>query len=92
MGVIPLDFDTILIFGGERNSKEYRNAYIYEFFENKFYKFNDLEKNSNFIMNPIYYAGKYILFDFKNNIHEFNLDTLMFEHKVFNRDEELKNL
>ena len=33
MGVITLDFDRMLIFGGERNNKEYKEAYIYEFYE-----------------------------------------------------------
>ncbi len=92
MGVIPLDFDTILIFGGERHGKEYKEAYIYEFWEDKFYKFSDMVKNSNFIMNPVFYGGKYILFDFLNNIHELNLETLMFEYHVFNKDLELMNL
>ncbi len=92
MGVIPLDFDTILIFGGERNNKEYKEAYIYEFWEDKFYKFSDLVKNSNFIMTPVFYAGKYILFDFLNNIHELNLETLMFEYHIFNKDMDVMNL
>ena len=39
MGVITLDFDRMLIFGGERNNKEYKDAYIYEFYEKKFYPF-----------------------------------------------------
>ncbi len=92
MGIIPLDFDTILIFGGERGRQEYKDAYIYEFFENKFFKFSDMYKNSNFITNPIYYGGKYILFDFLNNIHELNLDTMMFEYHVFNKDMDAMNL
>ena len=70
MGVITLDFDRMLIFGGERNNKEYKEAYIYEFYEKKFYQFSDLVKTSNFIMAPIYFNGKYIIFDFLNNIHD----------------------
>lgn len=92
MGVITLDFDRMLIFGGERNKKEYKEAYIYEFYEKKFYQFSDLVRTSNFIMAPIYCNGKYIIFDFLNNIHELNLETLQFEYHVFNRDGENANL
>lgn len=88
MGVITLDFDRMLIFGGERNNKEHKEAYIYEFYENKFYQFTDLVRTSNFIMSPIYYNGKYIVFDFLNNIHELNLETLQFEHHVFPKGED----
>lgn len=92
MGVITLDFDRMLIFGGERNNKEYKEAYIYEFYENKFYQFADLVRTSNFIMEPVYYNGKYIIFDFLNNIHELNLETLQFEYHVFHKDGENGNL
>ena len=73
MGVISLDFDRMLIFGGERNNKEYKDAYIYEFYEKKFYQ-------------------KYIIFDFLNNIHELNLETLQFEYHVFHKEGENVNL
>jgi hypothetical protein len=92
MGVITLDFDRMLIFGGERNNKEYKEAYIYEFYEKKFYQFSDLVRTSNFIMAPIYFNGRYIIFDFLNNIHELNLETLQFEYHVFNRDGDNANL
>ena len=92
MGIINLDFDRMLIFGGERNNKEYKEAYIYEFYENKFYQFADIVRTSNFIMSPIYYNGKYIVFDFLNNIHELNLETLQFEYHVFHKDGENVNL
>lgn len=92
MGVITLDFDRMLIFGGERNNKEYKDAYIYEFYENKFYQFADLVRTSNFIMSPVYYNGKYIIFDFLNNIHELNLETLQFEYHVFHKEGENINL
>ena len=91
MGIIPLDFGTVLIFGGERGRQEYKEAYIYEFFENRFNKFTDTYKESNYITNPVYYGGKYILFDFLNNVHELNLDTLMFEYHLFNRDADAMN-
>jgi len=91
MGVINLDFDRMLIFGGERNNKEYKDAYIYEFYENKFYQFSDLVRTSNFIMQPLYYSGKYIVFDFLNNIHELNLENLQFEYHIFHKDEENAN-
>lgn len=92
MGVINLDFDRMLIFGGERNNKEYKDAYIYEFYENKFYQFSDLVRTSNFIMSPIYYSGKYIVFDFLNNIHELNLENLQFEYHIFHKEGENVNL
>ena len=92
LGVITLDFDRMLIFGGERNNKEYKDAYIYEFYENKFYKFTDLVRTSNFIMSPIFEDGKYIIFDFLNNIHELNLETLQFEYHVFHKDGDYANL
>lgn len=92
MGVITLDFDRMLIFGGERNNKEYKDAYIYEFYENKFYQFSELVRTSNFIMSPVYYNGKYIIFDFLNNIHELNLETLQFEYHVFHKDGDNVNL
>ena len=92
MGVISLDFDRMLIFGGERNNKEYKDAYIYEFYEKKFYQFADLVRTSNFIMSPVYSQGKYIIFDFLNNIHELNLETLQFEYHVFHKDGENVNL
>ena len=92
MGVITLDFDTMLIFGGERNNKEYKEAYIFDFYESKFYQFADLVRTSNFIMSPVYYNGKYITFDFLNNIHELNLETLQFEYHVFHKDGENANL
>lgn len=91
MGIIPLDFGTVMIFGGERGRQEYKEAYIYEFFENRFNKFSDTYKESNFITNPVYYGGKYIVFDFLNNVHELNLDTLMFEYHLFNRDADAMN-
>jgi len=92
MGVITLDFDRMLIFGGERNNKEYKEAYIFEFYENKFYQFTDLVRTSNFIMSPVYYNGKYIIFDFLNNIHELNLETLQFEYHIFHKEGENVNL
>ena len=92
MGVISLDFDRMLIFGGERNNKEYKDAYIYEFYEKKFYQFADLVRTSNFIMSPVYFQGKYIIFDFLNNIHELNLETLQFEYHVFHKEGENVNL
>jgi len=92
MGIITLDFDRMLIFGGERNNKEYKDAYIYEFYENKFYQFADLVRTSNFIMSPVYYNGKYIVFDFLNNIHELNLETLQFEYHVFHKEGDNVNL
>ena len=92
MGIIPLDFGTILMFGGERGRQEYKEAYIYEFFENKFNKFSDMYKESNFITTPVYYGGKYILFDFLNNVHELNLDNLMFEYHLFNKDLDAMNV
>ena len=92
MGIITLDFDRMLIFGGERNNKEYKEAYIYEFYENKFYQFADLVTTSNFIMSPVYTQGKYILFDFLNNIHELNLDTLQFEYRVFHKEGDGQNV
>jgi hypothetical protein len=92
MGVITLDFDRMLIFGGERNNKEYKEAYIYEFYENKFYQFADLVRTSNFIMSPIYYNGKYIVFDFLNNIHELNLETLQFEYHIFQKEGDNANV
>ena len=92
MGVITLDFDRMLIFGGERNNKEYKEAYIYEFYEKKFYQFADLVRTSNFIMSPVYSQGKYIIFDFLNNIHELNLETLQFEYHVFHKEGENVNL
>ena len=92
MGVITLDFDRMLIFGGERNNKEYKEAYIFEFYEKKFYQFADLVRTSNFIMSPVYSQGKYIIFDFLNNIHELNLETLQFEYHVFHKEGENVNL
>ncbi len=92
MGVITLDFDRMLIFGGERNNKEYKEAYIYEFYENKFYQFTDLVRTSNFIMCPVYYNGKYIVFDFVNNIHELNLETLQFDYHIFHKEGDNVNL
>jgi len=92
MGIITLDFDRMLIFGGERNNKEYKDAYIFEFYENKFYQFADLVRTSNFIMSPVYYNGKYITFDFLNNIHELNLETLQFEYHVFHKEGDNINL
>jgi len=92
LGIITLDFDRMLIFGGERNNKEYKEAYIYEFYENKFYPFSDLVRTSNFIMSPVFYNGKYILFDFLNNIHELNLESLQFEYHVFHKEGENANV
>ncbi len=92
MGIITLDFDRMLIFGGERNNKEYKEAYIYEFFENKFYPFSDLVRTSNFIMCPVFHNGKYITFDFLNNIHELNLESLQFEYHVFHKEGENANV
>ena len=92
LGVITLDFDRMLIFGGERNNKEYKESYIYEFYEKKFYQFSDLVRTSNFIMQPVYSQGKYIIFDFLNNIHELNLETLQFEYHVFHREGDNVNL
>jgi hypothetical protein len=92
MGVITLDFDRMLIFGGEKNNKEYRQAYIYEFYENKFYEFSDLKRTSNFIMAPVYYNGKYIVFDFLNNIHELNLESLQFDYQSFHTEGDNVNL
>ncbi|MCQ2820699.1 MAG: hypothetical protein MJ252_25835 [archaeon] len=92
LGVITLDFDRMLIFGGERNNKEYKDSYIYEFYEKKFYPFADLVRTSNFIMQPVFEDGKYIIFDFLNNIHELNLETLNFEYHVFHKEGENVNL
>lgn len=88
MGVIPLDFDRILIFGGENKNKEYKESYIFEFYENKFYHFGDLARTSNFVMSPVYYHGKYVTFDFLNNIHQFNLDSLEFEYHIFQKEDD----
>lgn len=92
LGVITLDFDRMLLFGGERNNKEYKEAYIYEFYEHKFYQFADLVRTSNFIMQPVYSQGKYIIFDFLNNIHELNLETLQFEYHIFHKEGDNVNL
>ena len=81
MGSITLDFDRILIFGGEKNSRESNEAYIYNFYEQKVSTFTQqLEKPSKFIVNPVYYNGRYILLDNDGDIHEFNLDTFTFEY------------
>lgn len=92
LGVIALDFDRVLIFGGERNGNEYKEAFIFEFYENKYYQFSDLMKNSNFIMEPIFWNGNYYIFDFMNNIHELNLETLQFEYREFHQIGEDMNL
>lgn len=92
LGVITLDFDRMLIFGGERNNKEYKDAYIYEFYEKKFYGFPDISRNSNFIMSPVYSQGRYIIFDFLNNIHVLNLERLEFSYLTFHREGDNPNL
>lgn len=92
MGVITLDFDRMIIFGGEKNNLEYKDAYIFDFYEQAFFEFNELERNSNFIMAPVYYNGKYILFDFLNNIHELNLETLHFNSIIYHKEGDRKNL
>ena len=43
-------------------------------------------------MAPIYYSGKYIVFDFLNNIHELNLENLQFEYHIFHKEGENVNL
>jgi hypothetical protein len=91
MGVISLDFDTMIIFGGERNNKEYSESYIYEFYDNKFYQFNDLVRISNFIVSPIYYNGRYFMFDFLNNVLEFSLETLNFKYHEFHESRGIMN-
>ena len=92
LGVIALDFDRVLIFGGERNGNEYKEAFIFEFYENKYHQFSDLIKNSKFIMEPIFWNGNYYIFDFMNNIHELNLETLQFEYREFHQIGEDMNL
>lgn len=83
IGCIKLDFDRVLLFGGERNGGNYKEGFIYEMFEKKFYMFSELEKETNFIMNNVYSNGKYIMFDYMNNIHEMKLELLNFEYKEF---------
>jgi hypothetical protein len=83
IGCIKLDFDRVLLFGGERNGRNYKEGFIYEMFEKKFYMFSELEKETNFIMNNVYSNGKYIMFDYMNNIHEMKLELLNFEYKEF---------
>ena len=51
-----------------------------------------LMKNSNFIMEPIFWNGNYYIFDFMNNIHELNLETLQFEYREFHQIGEDMNL
>jgi hypothetical protein len=89
MGILSLDFERIVIFGGERSNNEFKESYTYNFGDRKFGSFSSLAECSKFNMLPVYNGGRFILFDGNNNIHEFNTDTMTFDYQFLQNEEDV---